>query len=128
MSKIVAKGNDQVAISSKYETREDVAVIRNYGQLLVEFAATVPDGLVCFFTSYLYMESVVAAWYVYRLYYLIQVIYYVYCNNLCVYIFYVKFSNILYPFDIVGTIKELWINFRGINYCSLKLRTRRKLV
>ncbi|XP_043495959.1 general transcription and DNA repair factor IIH helicase subunit XPD [Polistes fuscatus] len=60
---IVAKGNDQVAISSKYETREDVAVIRNYGQLLVEFAANVPDGLVCFFTSYLYMESVVAAWY-----------------------------------------------------------------
>ncbi|XP_003700951.2 general transcription and DNA repair factor IIH helicase subunit XPD [Megachile rotundata] len=60
---IVAKGNDQVTISSKYETREDVAVIRNYGQLLVEFAATVPDGLVCFFTSYLYMESVVAAWY-----------------------------------------------------------------
>lgn len=59
---IVAKGNDQVAISSKYETREDVAVIRNYGQLLVEFASTVPDGLVCFFTSYLYMESVVAAW------------------------------------------------------------------
>ncbi|XP_066589764.1 general transcription and DNA repair factor IIH helicase subunit XPD isoform X1 [Prorops nasuta] len=60
---IVSRGNDQVAISSKYETREDVAVIRNYGQLLVEFAATIPDGLVCFFTSYLYMESVVAAWY-----------------------------------------------------------------
>ncbi|XP_017879364.1 general transcription and DNA repair factor IIH helicase subunit XPD isoform X2 [Ceratina calcarata] len=60
---IVAKGNDQVAISSRYETREDVAVIRNYGQLLVEFAATVPDGMVCFFTSYFYMESVVAAWY-----------------------------------------------------------------
>ncbi|XP_029056599.1 general transcription and DNA repair factor IIH helicase subunit XPD [Osmia bicornis bicornis] len=60
---IVGKGNDQVTISSKYETREDVAVIRNYGQLLVEFAATVPDGLVCFFTSYFYMESVVAAWY-----------------------------------------------------------------
>lgn len=55
-----------MAISSKYETREDVAVIRNYGQLLVEFAATVPDGLVCFFTSYLYMESVVAAWYVHN--------------------------------------------------------------
>ncbi|XP_058793848.1 general transcription and DNA repair factor IIH helicase subunit XPD isoform X1 [Phymastichus coffea] len=60
---IVSKGNDQVAISSKYETRDDVAVIRNYGQLLVEFAANVPDGIVCFFTSYLYMESVVAAWY-----------------------------------------------------------------
>ncbi|XP_046751476.1 general transcription and DNA repair factor IIH helicase subunit XPD isoform X1 [Diprion similis] len=60
---IVAKGNDQVAISSKFETREDVAVIRNYGQLLVEFSAAVPDGIVCFFTSYSYMESVVAAWY-----------------------------------------------------------------
>lgn len=33
---IVAKGNDQVAISSKFDTREDTAVIRNYGQLLVE--------------------------------------------------------------------------------------------
>lgn len=73
--KIVAKGNDQVAISSKYETREDVAVIRNYGQLLVEFSATVPDGLVCFFTSYLYMESVVAAWYVYT--YILFEIYYI---------------------------------------------------
>ncbi|XP_030765568.1 general transcription and DNA repair factor IIH helicase subunit XPD [Sitophilus oryzae] len=60
---IVSKGNDQVAISSKFETREDNAVIRNYGQLLVEVAANVPDGIVCFFTSYLYLESVVAAWY-----------------------------------------------------------------
>ncbi|CAB0037139.1 unnamed protein product [Trichogramma brassicae] len=60
---IVSKGNDQVAISSKFETRDDVAVIRNYGQLLVELSANVPDGIVCFFTSYLYMESVVAAWY-----------------------------------------------------------------
>lgn len=60
---IVSKGNDQVAISSKFETREDTAVIRNYGQLLVEVAKTVPDGIVCFFTSYLYLESVVASWY-----------------------------------------------------------------
>ncbi|XP_067007170.2 general transcription and DNA repair factor IIH helicase subunit XPD [Anabrus simplex] len=60
---IVSKGNDQVAISSRYETREDVAVVRNYGQLLVEMATIVPDGLVCFFTSYLYLESVVASWY-----------------------------------------------------------------
>lgn len=52
-----------MAISSKYETRDDTAVIRNYGQLLVETAKTVPDGIVCFFTSYLYLESVVASWY-----------------------------------------------------------------
>ncbi|XP_056641987.1 general transcription and DNA repair factor IIH helicase subunit XPD [Diorhabda carinulata] len=60
---IVSKGNDQVAISSKFETRDDNAVIRNYGQLLVEIAANVPDGIVCFFTSYMYLESVVASWY-----------------------------------------------------------------
>lgn len=60
---IVSKGNDQVAISSRFETREDVSVVRNYGQLLVEISSVVPDGVVCFFTSYLYLESVVASWY-----------------------------------------------------------------
>jgi len=60
---IVAKGNDQVALTSKFEARDDTAVIRNYGNLLSETVAIVPDGVVCFFTSYLYMENVVAAWY-----------------------------------------------------------------
>ncbi|CRL05665.1 CLUMA_CG018698, isoform A [Clunio marinus] len=60
---IITKGNDQVAISSKFESRDDTAVIRNYGQLLVETAKIVPDGIVCFFTSYMYLESVVASWY-----------------------------------------------------------------
>merc|ERR1712142_1371404 len=60
---IIARGSDQVAMTSKFETREDVAVIRNYGNLLVELSNTVPDGIVCFFTSYLYMESTIASWY-----------------------------------------------------------------
>lgn len=60
---VVSKGNDQVAMSSKFEMRQDMAVVRNYGMLLVEMASIVPDGLVCFFTSYMYMESVVASWY-----------------------------------------------------------------
>ncbi|XP_076463714.1 general transcription and DNA repair factor IIH helicase subunit XPD-like [Babylonia areolata] len=60
---VVSKGNDQVAMTSKFETREDVAVIRNYGNLLVEMSNIVPDGVVCFFTSYIYMEMVVASWY-----------------------------------------------------------------
>lgn len=50
-------------MSSRYESREDSAVIRNYGNLLVEVAAIVPDGIVCFFTSYLYLENVVSSWY-----------------------------------------------------------------
>ncbi|NXV08366.1 ERCC2 helicase, partial [Cettia cetti] len=38
-------------------------VVRNYGQLLLELSAVVPDGLVAFFTSYVYLESTVASWY-----------------------------------------------------------------
>jgi len=34
-----------------------LAVIRNYGSLLVELSVVVPDGMVCFFPSYLYMVS-----------------------------------------------------------------------
>ncbi|XP_040578679.1 general transcription and DNA repair factor IIH helicase subunit XPD [Lepeophtheirus salmonis] len=60
---VVAKGNDQVALTSKFEARDDTAVIRNYGSLLTEVVGIVPDGVVCFFTSYLYMENVAAAWY-----------------------------------------------------------------
>ncbi|XP_038642017.1 general transcription and DNA repair factor IIH helicase subunit XPD [Scyliorhinus canicula] len=60
---IVGRGNDQVTISSKFETREDIAVIRNYGNLLLEMSAIVPDGIVSFFTSYHYMENIVASWY-----------------------------------------------------------------
>uniref|UniRef100_A0A4W4HTQ0 General transcription and DNA repair factor IIH helicase subunit XPD n=1 Tax=Electrophorus electricus TaxID=8005 RepID=A0A4W4HTQ0_ELEEL len=60
---IVGRGNDQVAMSSKFETREDFAVIRNYGNLLLELSAVVPDGIVAFFTSYVYMENIVASWY-----------------------------------------------------------------
>ena len=60
---IVSRGNDQIAISSKFELREDQSVIRNYGILLIEMCTHVPDGIVCFFTSYVYMEHVVATWY-----------------------------------------------------------------
>ncbi|KAH7731005.1 DNA excision repair protein ERCC-2 [Aphelenchoides avenae] len=60
---IVSKGNDQVEITSRFESREDASVIRNYGNLILELAAVVPDGIVVFFTSYMYMENVIAAWY-----------------------------------------------------------------
>ncbi|RHZ77215.1 hypothetical protein Glove_184g80 [Diversispora epigaea] len=59
---IVTRGSDQVAISSKFEVRNDPAVVRNFGQILVEFSKIVPDGIVAFFPSYLYMESIVSMW------------------------------------------------------------------
>jgi DNA excision repair protein ERCC-2 len=37
-------------------------VVRNFGSILVEYSKIVPDGVVAFFPSYLYMESIVAAW------------------------------------------------------------------
>ncbi|KAJ1722329.1 TFIIH/NER complex ATP-dependent 5'-3' DNA helicase subunit [Coemansia erecta] len=59
---VVTRGSDQVTISSKFEVRNDPAVVRNYGNLLIEVARSVPDGIVAFFPSYLYMESIVAMW------------------------------------------------------------------
>eukprot|EP01134_Creolimax_fragrantissima_P004010 CFRG4010T1 len=59
---IVTKGDDQVSVSSKFETRDDISVIRNYGALVVDMASTIPDGMVCFFVSYVYMEAIVGAW------------------------------------------------------------------
>jgi DNA excision repair protein ERCC-2 len=46
---IVGRGNDQVSISSKYETRDDIAVTRNYGLLVVEMASIVPGIYYLFF-------------------------------------------------------------------------------
>ncbi|KAI8647509.1 hypothetical protein BD408DRAFT_408059 [Parasitella parasitica] len=59
---VITRGSDQVAISSKFEVRNDPAVVRNFGQIMVEMSKIVPDGMVCFFPSYLYMESIVSMW------------------------------------------------------------------
>ena len=53
--KVVSRGNDQVTITSKFEARTDAAVIRNYGNLLGDMSAVIPDGIACFFPSYQYM-------------------------------------------------------------------------
>lgn len=59
------KINDITTLSSnyhRYELRKDLAVIRNYGQLLIDVAQCTPDGICCFFTSYQFMEYVVGEW------------------------------------------------------------------
>lgn len=60
---VITRGSDQVPISSRFEVRNDPAVVRNFGSILIDMAKTVPDGVVAFFPSYLYMESIVSAWY-----------------------------------------------------------------
>ncbi|KMV65916.1 Rad3-like DNA repair helicase [Encephalitozoon cuniculi EcunIII-L] len=77
---IITKGNDQMtlrALSDDMETtdacsgdvlttsfslRSDPSVVRNYGHLMVELSKVVPDGIVCFFPSYMYMEEIVSLW------------------------------------------------------------------
>ncbi|KAI5122977.1 hypothetical protein M0805_006856 [Coniferiporia weirii] len=59
---VITRGSDQVAVSSRFEVRNDPAVVRNFGSILVEYSKIVPDGIAAFFPSYLYMESIVAAW------------------------------------------------------------------
>ncbi|KKY17805.1 putative dna repair helicase rad3 [Phaeomoniella chlamydospora] len=59
---IVTKGSDQSAISSSFQIRSDPGVVRNYGTLLLDFSRITPDGIVVFFPSYLYMESIISMW------------------------------------------------------------------
>ena len=59
---IVTRGVDQLQISSRFDDRENQGNIRNYGNLLVELSQVSPDGIVCFFTSYRYMEHIIIKW------------------------------------------------------------------
>ncbi|KAM0700120.1 hypothetical protein Q7P36_000332 [Cladosporium allicinum] len=59
---IVTRGSDQGSMSSGFQTRNDPSNVRNYGNLLVEFSKLTPDGVVVFFPSYLYMESIISMW------------------------------------------------------------------
>ncbi|KAF2204970.1 DNA repair helicase [Delitschia confertaspora ATCC 74209] len=59
---VVTRGSDQGLISSSFQIRNDPAVVRNYGTLLIEFCKLTPDGVVVFFPSYLYMESIISMW------------------------------------------------------------------
>ncbi|GLA16751.1 DNA-dependent ATPase of the nucleotide excision repair factor 4 complex [Aspergillus niger] len=59
---IVTRGSDQAQISSSFQIRNDPGVVRNYGNLVLEFSRITPDGVVVFFPSYLYMESIISMW------------------------------------------------------------------
>lgn len=59
---IVTRGSDQAQISSGFQIRNDPGVVRNYGNVLLEFSRITPDGIVVFFPSYLYMESIISMW------------------------------------------------------------------
>lgn len=49
-------------VSTKFDMRDDPNVVRNYGRMLVELASVIPDGIVAFFVSYSYMDTIVSKW------------------------------------------------------------------
>jgi len=59
---VITRGSDQLPVSTKFDDRGDMGVIRNYGAMLVELCSSIPDGVVAFFTSYNYMESILCEW------------------------------------------------------------------
>jgi len=59
---IVTRGSDQSAITTGFKVRREPTLVRNYGNLLTEFARITPDGMVVFFPSYLYMEDIISMW------------------------------------------------------------------
>ncbi|KAF0699638.1 Aste57867_9821 [Aphanomyces stellatus] len=59
---VITRGSDQMPVSTKFDLRDDLSVVRNYGGLLLEMAMCVPDGMVCFFPSYMYMENIIQQW------------------------------------------------------------------
>ncbi|KFK35304.1 hypothetical protein AALP_AA5G267300 [Arabis alpina] len=59
---VLTRGSDQLPVSTKFDMRSDPGVVRNYGKLLVEMVSIVPDGVVCFFVSYSYMDGIIATW------------------------------------------------------------------
>ena len=51
-----------MAVSTKFDLRNDDHVIKNYGRMLIELSGAIPDGIVCFFVSYSYMDQIVSKW------------------------------------------------------------------
>jgi DNA excision repair protein ERCC-2 len=59
---VITRGDDNNQISSAYNKRSDQSVIYNFGKLLSQMCKVVPDGIVCFFTSYSFLEQVILKW------------------------------------------------------------------
>mmetsp|Transcript_5711 Transcript_5711/g.8354 ORF Transcript_5711/g.8354 Transcript_5711/m.8354 type:complete len:867 (-) Transcript_5711:181-2781(-) len=59
---VITRGADQLPVSTKFDDRGDIGVTRNYGNMLIEMCSVIPDGVVAFFTSYSYMETIISDW------------------------------------------------------------------
>ena len=58
----VGQGPNGVSLEFTHQTRSTKAVTDELAYTLLQTARTVPNGLVVFFTSYAYMDSLVVRW------------------------------------------------------------------
>lgn len=59
---MLTKGSDQLAVSAKSEDRGDEGIMRNYGDLVLELADNIPDGIICYVTGYKYLDDMILKW------------------------------------------------------------------
>jgi DNA excision repair protein ERCC-2 len=60
---IVGTTPTQKTLSSEYVYRNDFEVSKAYGAMIIGLCSIVPDGMLCFFPSYMYMEHILNDWY-----------------------------------------------------------------
>ncbi|KAM0681669.1 TFIIH/NER complex ATP-dependent 5'-3' DNA helicase subunit [Glugoides intestinalis] len=54
--------DEQTRLTTTFTSRTDSAVVRNYGNLIISLTKIVPDNIVVFFPSYIYMEEIITNW------------------------------------------------------------------
>ena len=68
-------------MTTSFNLRREPSIVRNYGNLLVRLSQTVPDGIVCFFPSYLYLEEIATIWKETRIFEQIQQHKHIFCET-----------------------------------------------
>ncbi|RUS33181.1 helicase C-terminal domain-containing protein [Jimgerdemannia flammicorona] len=58
----VAEGPSSMPLEFTFEKRSDAKLIDELGQIVVNLCNLIPDGVVCFFASYAYLEQVTRRW------------------------------------------------------------------
>ncbi|RUS17736.1 helicase C-terminal domain-containing protein [Endogone sp. FLAS-F59071] len=58
----VAEGPSGIPLEFTFDKRGDVKLVSELGQTVVNLCRLIPDGVVCFFASYAYLEQVTRLW------------------------------------------------------------------
>lgn len=53
---------EHTKLTTSFSFRSDSSVVRNYGNLIISLSKIVPDNIVVFFPSYIYMEEIITQW------------------------------------------------------------------